>query len=248
MTTNNSNPDRFSVQAILQGFIDAFDVNKGFIKTYRLLATTPGESIRKYLKEDRTLLTKPIRLVLVSTAIVAFLMFQIMPEKSFVGGFEAGYNGQVDEAAKSEMPEAELKKIDEGKMKFEEFLMDTFSNYYNVMMLLFLPFISLFTFLFYKKCGYNFAEHFIFNTYVLSFQNLLYLLTMPILYFSFVTGSALQVIIAFGYFFYACQRFFDMKFWPSFGRSSMAILLAYILYMIAMMIIMTVVAVVFIKG
>ena len=183
MTTNNSNPDRFSIQAILQGFIDAFDVNKGFIKTYRLLATKPGESIRIYLREDRTLLTKPIRLVLASTAIIAFLMFQIMPEQTFVGGFEMGMNIQVDEEAKSEKTEAELKKIDEGKMEYETFIKETFSSYYNVLILLFLPFISLFTFLFYKKYGYNYAEHFIFNTYVMSFQNLLYFLTMPILFF-----------------------------------------------------------------
>ncbi len=224
---NHSKPERFNLKSIFQAILDNFNVNKGFIKTYRLLTTQPGQSIRTFLLGDRKLLTKPFQLLIVSTAIAAFLTINVMPKNEFVRGFEAGVSQTGDIMDTPE--EEKVKKMEKAK-EFNEKFMDSFSRYFNLVILLFIPFIGLSTYWFFKKKKYNYAEHVVFNSYILSYQNLIFIFLVPLIFFVSTNFNWIYLLTAYIYYFYACQRFFEMKFWPSFGRAFGALVVGTLMY------------------
>ena len=230
MDHQQQNQERFNLRTIFQSILDNFNVNKGFIKTYRLLTTQPGQSIRNFLLGDRNLLTKPFQLLVVSTAIVAFFTIKLLPSDEFVRGFEEGYNQTAHELPLSmEEKEKNQEKIKELNAKISDML----NRYFNLLILLSIPFLSLATYWFFKKCGYNYAEHIVFNSYILSYQNLIYLLLMPLTFGISIHFNWLYFLIAYGYFFYVCIRFFELKFWLATGRAFLSLLVGTFMYVLA---------------
>ncbi|MEO1259988.1 MAG: DUF3667 domain-containing protein [Bacteroidota bacterium] len=256
-------PERITLRALINSVIATFDINKGWIKTYRLLTTRPGKTLRTYLLEDRSILTKPFKLLIVSTAVVVFFMFKVVPKDAFIEGFLVGRNGapsteqqdavavdsslltttlqNEDEAENTEKEEVSDQRKQAEHTKEAENFLAIFNQYYNVFMLLSIPFMALATSWFFGRKKYNYAEHIIFNTYVLSYQNFIFLLTLPL----FIWGAnsltwSIYMLCAYGYAFYAAKRFFELSFWKSFWRSTCAFTIGTILYFIVAMIIVAI--------
>ena len=262
-------PERITMRSLIQSVIETFDVNKGWIKTYRLLTTRPGKTMRTYLLEDRSVLTKPFKLLIVSTAAVVFLMFKLIPEGDFVEGFLAGRNAsatslkQDSTAVDTSTINAPMPNEGTGQARPEETKTQNkketdaaeakkffalFNQYYNVFMLLSLPFMALATSWFFGRKKYNYAEQIIFNAYVLSYQNFIMVILLPL----FIWDSnpwtwACYMLCAYIYFFYAAKRFFEVGTWKAFWRSCWSIFLGTLMYMIAAMIIVTIIVFIYIK-
>ena len=64
---------RIDKHYIFQEIGDFFGANKGFLFTVKNLLTNPGNSVRRFLKEDRYRFAKPIAFVIVTSLIYAFI-------------------------------------------------------------------------------------------------------------------------------------------------------------------------------
>lgn len=217
--------------------MENFDINKGIIKTFRLLSSQPGVSIRTFLTGNRDHLTKPFRLLILTTAVTSFLMFQVIPENEFAKGFQQGYNqsAQIDSTAVDFDKTKQLKQQEKVE-KFKEKITEYSSKYYNLTILMAIPFMALGSFWFFRKKGYNYAENVVMNAYLTSYQNLIFLLSFPLIYFYQTLGFISSIVFSYIYYFYAYKRFFEMPFWPSFGRSLLSIIVGTTIYMIFLMI------------
>ena len=235
MEENHNTPERFSLKSVFQAIIDQFNVDKGFIKTYRLLTTQPGKSIRTFLMGDRKLLTKPFQLLIVSTAIAAFFTIQIMPKDNFIKGVK---KGSMDKKEILDNPTEEQVAKMEKLEKLNDQIMEVYGRFFNLFILLMIPFVSLATYWFFKKTGFNYAEHIIFNSYVLSYQNLVFILSIPLIFFVSAHFIWVYILIAYVYYFYACRRFFEMNFLPNFARAFGALVVGTLMYIFVLMIAM----------
>lgn len=95
--------------------------------------------------------------------------------------------------------------------------------------LLFLPFLALLTWLFFKKSGFNYAENLVFNV-MYSAQLLLFFIIIIILFVIFPSRvyilMNLYILIYLVYSFIALQQFFRQRWWLTLIKS-FAILVAY---------------------
>ncbi len=249
MPSNQPTPERFSIKSVLQAIVDTFDVNKGFIKTFRLLTVRPGESIRSFLLGDRALLTKPFQLLIVSTAVVSFLTIQLADRNPFLKGFEEGVKiSKSEQVGQSDEDVEEMARLTEKKDVMLRRVGESFSRYFNLVILLSIPFMALASYWFFKKSGFNYAEHIVFNAYILSYQNLIYLLFAPFIYFVSAHFSWPYLLLAYGYFVYACIRFFQTKTWLGIIKSISAIIIGSFFYFVCFTAITVVVVLVLVNN
>ena len=263
-------PERYTLKSIFRAIIANFDIDKGFIKTFRLLTMQPGKSIRTYLLRDRSLLTKPFKLLIVTSAVAAFLTLQLSDENPLVKGFNEGAGmskkEKTEEINKPIEKNTEVARTEEGqpgqnpkpeeeklkKLKKKEAVMgkigDMFKQYFNLFIILAIPFMALASFWFFKKSGFNYAEHIVFNSYVLSYQNLLYLLLAPLIYLVSMQFNWLYFALSYCFFAYACTRFFETKPGAGIAKSIAAAIVGTLLYMVSFTVIMVVVIVVLITS
>lgn len=179
----------FVVHDIQHGLLH-FD--KGVLYTIKELFTRPGHSIREYIEGKRVKHFKPISLVVLLATLYGLLTLYF--KTSVVGGFEMGNDPKSTEI---------FQKIDEWA-----------SHHYVAYLLMTLPFVTLGSYLAFRKQRYNFIEHFVFAAFLLGQTLVLQLLFFPLTYF--LAGSPfLKVltsflgIIAFGITVWANIQFFN---------------------------------------
>lgn len=133
-------------------------MNKGFLYSIKKILRGPGKTAREFVEGNRVNHYKPILLVFVVAGISAFLTNTfIHPEEILVKYYESkdltGLEASSGIAASSYM-----------------------YKYQSIMMLLFVPFMAFFTWLTFKKWGYNYYEHVIITAYSLVFLQVLSIL------------------------------------------------------------------------
>jgi len=131
-----------------------FHMNKGFLYSAKKILTAPGKTTREFLQGNRVNHYKPILMVFVVAGISAFLTNVFIPH-----------------------PEEIVKKYYENhniKMPFNvSSFYAFFFKYHAFIMLLSVPFIAFFTWLCFKKWGYNYYENIVINSFSLIFFQLL---------------------------------------------------------------------------
>ena len=169
---------RITARQTLVDFLDAFNVERGIVYTIKLLATKPGRLVRYYLTDGRYKIVNAFRLLIITTAISLILL-------NVTNSFEFLYKVQTpngDEEA------AALKSA-----------MDLMKEWYNLYLWLSIPCYALASFLLFRKYEkFNYAEHLVIQSFLISVSNLLIILTLPLsiwigvdmaFVFSFVFGS-----------------------------------------------------------
>ena len=138
--------------------------NKGFFYSIKKILRNPGKEAKEYLEGNRINHYKPILLAMVLTTISTFITFKLLNNIDFQYNIENGAeNG---------------KKIQEFSTKFFEQL----SKYYNLIMLSFIPIISLISKWVFKKSGYNYYEQIIINTFFFNYYTILSIIVSPLSY------------------------------------------------------------------
>lgn len=138
-------------------------MNKGFLYSIKKILRGPGKTAREFVEGNRVNHYKPILLVFVVAGISAFLTNTfIHPEEIMVRYYESkgltGIEASSGIAASSYM-----------------------YKYNAIIMLLTVPFMAFFTWLAFRKWGYNYYEHVIITAYSLVFlQVLTILLVIPL--------------------------------------------------------------------
>lgn len=163
---------KFDLRYIGKKILDAFDLDRGLLRSLFFLLVKPGTVIRDYMQGKRVDLTNPVKLFLILGAIATIMtthwessMHDTPPA---VFGFELyDYQNFYKYAAK----------------------------YFSFFNLAAIPFFSLFSWLLFFRSRYNFVENLVLNLYIGAGQFLILILfkALPVVLFSdafnFIYGS-----------------------------------------------------------
>jgi hypothetical protein len=140
-------------------------VDKGFFYTLRRLFINPGLALREYLAGKRVRHFRPFAFVLIMSTACTLLIRLI----------EKIINWQY-------MEDNPGKMIDSSRLFF--------ARYPAILIFIMIPLLSLVTWLFFRKRGYNYWEHFLVNTYLAAYLNIFFLIIkISLLVKYYLTGS-----------------------------------------------------------
>jgi hypothetical protein len=156
---------RLSFKNLAYEFAEAFNLDKGLVHTFKGLCIRPTETIRGYLDDKRDLVTNPIKyflLIVGTTILIGTQNGYYENNVDFIKGIEQGISMSDSEinTDKASAKKQELVNI----VKSAYF--DYFLPYQNIWTALTIAFSSFFSFLFFRKSGFNYVEHNVINTYI----------------------------------------------------------------------------------
>ncbi|RZJ98895.1 MAG: DUF3667 domain-containing protein [Flavobacterium sp.] len=139
-------------------------MNKGFLYSIKKILRGPGKTAREFVEGNRVNHYKPILLVFVVAGISAFLTNTLIhPEEVMQRYYET---------QGTEVP------------KFMHLLMHIMLKYQAILMLLSVPFMAFFTWIAFRKWGYNYYENIVITAYSLvCLQVLTTLIVTPLQFF-----------------------------------------------------------------
>lgn len=156
---------RLSFKNLAYEFAEAFNLDKGLIHTFKGLCTQPTETIRGYLDDKRDLVTNPIKyflLIVGTTVLIGTQTGYYENNVEFVKGVEQGINISEGDINTDEQLAKKQELIDTVQAAY----FDYFLPYQNIWTALTISFSSFFSFLFFRKSGFNYVEHNAINTYI----------------------------------------------------------------------------------
>lgn len=207
---------RFTVKHILEDAADTFLLNKGILFTWREVLLRPREVVEGFLDTERERYTHPVKYFILAAGIYLFILIQA--DLYDIG--EAVIN----------MPDADEQKAG------VELMQKYFLNYLNAWLGLSIFFFALMTRLFFRKAGFNYAEHLIINTYLLAQITVFYILLSPLASIQTMWGHQLiesVTALVFSCFFYG--RVFRLGVGAAIGKSILVYIVATFIFMFAVM-------------
>lgn len=140
--------------------------NKGFFYSLKSIIKNPGKTTKDYLNGNRVNHYKPLLLVFVLSGISTFISYKILNM------------GEV----MTEFFTENLKNNAESKASWD--YIGKMYNYTTLIIMAFLPFLALSTYISFRKQGHNYYEHVIINSfYYVLFTLCAILIISPILFF-----------------------------------------------------------------
>ena len=180
---------RLQVKNLFQSILQAFNLERGGIYTVKQLIIDPGKMVQEYIGTGRLKYSPPIRLLIVTTTL-AFLSLRY---SAGFGEFEQGFSSTMTNE------------------KVQSFI-DFTSNYWNILLWVYIPIAGFLTWLFNYKGPYNLAENFVFQAYYFCLSNII---IMPVILDRVLEPWLLMLIstVAFVFYYaYAYQSFYN-KTW-----------------------------------
>jgi len=165
---------------------DLFHLERGFFYSIKELITEPGQSIRKFISEDRNRLVKPVTFLIVTSLIYTLINFYFHIDDEYVN-YE-----NIEDSAISVI----LKWILEHH------------GYGNIIMGIFVAF---WTKIFFKKYGYNFFEILILLCFLMGIEMLVCSIFGVIEGVSKVHLAYIASLIGSAYSIWATAQFFENK-------------------------------------
>lgn len=159
--SQNADIHRFTLKHALHDFFHSFThIDRGILFLIKELFTRPGYVSKEYIEGKRKKYFNPFQYLFLAVAAATFLSvnYQLMGPKADVNAIGTGINTFG--------------------LQYNAFIY----KYFNVIQLVSVPVIALFSWLFYRKSGYNYAENLVFNTFLGAQRTLMYILIAPFLY------------------------------------------------------------------
>ncbi len=151
---------RITVREILSDAIfSVVKINRGFLFTARELSLRPGRAIGNYIAGQRVTYYAPHKYLFFIGAVTSFLTSRY---HSFSDQYTAAGS------------------FDEGTHAFLRAFLAYADAYATLINIVTIPVFALFSFLLFRRSGYNYAEHLVLNTYITSQQLLLFILWLPL--------------------------------------------------------------------
>lgn len=218
-------PERITFKAVFNSILQVLNLERGIFYTLWVLTVRPGEAIREYIFEDRTKLTKPFGFLLLTIAIATYITITYMITEEnmaeIYGGVGVG---------------AQNREAQEAVQQF----MGRFMEYYNIGMIMSVPFYALGSWLILKKPKFNLAEHLVINTYLFSYQTVLYILLCIPFYDNFMMTSYGYFTVVIIYSIYAYSKIFSYDAFEGGARGLLVALFSFFTYMIVFVLVMLV--------
>lgn len=229
---------RYNLRNALSSTLDAFNLERGLLHTLLSLIKSPGISTRHYLADGRLRYSSPFKLLLISTTLV-LLIFQSsnlnpwpslkgpenaenvtdLTEAQFEKGFAVGKSLNPDSKAEAQLVSEKFERISK-----------IYNDYFNLVIWLYIPIVSFFSWFFKRKRDLNYAEHIIFNTYYTSVINVFSLILFLSPFVNTMLLFSLYMILSLGYFIYYYHSLFDLTWLRSIGEGIGISLLSVLIY------------------
>jgi len=182
--------ERITFKSLFAFVLSVLNFEKGILFTIKQLIIRPRVVIEEYLKKDRKKLVNPIRFLVFSTALSAFLSIALISSNPEFNGVKINLDNSFDKGvelaetnklkkdslegkklelilSQDDSVKLEDKKIKKEKMReFGMLVQDLSSKNSDKFTFILVFFFSFFTFLFFKKNGYNFTENLVINCYL----------------------------------------------------------------------------------
>ncbi|WKN46134.1 DUF3667 domain-containing protein [Tunicatimonas pelagia] len=213
---------RITLHYLWQEILSTLSWDKGLFFTCKQLLINPGAAIREYIAGERKRYSNPIRFLVFATALASFVVIKL---------------DLIGRALREDI----LASGDERAQQAQQEAIAFVYQYYNIIGFLTVPLLALITHAFFRRRGYNYAEHLTLAAFVTAEYTLLYLLaTFGLYYYPALFNSMVQ-LVWFVYFTWAIVSFFPEKKWKAMGISVMI----NILYFLAIMLVAGVVGIAF---
>ncbi|MCB0568444.1 MAG: DUF3667 domain-containing protein [Phaeodactylibacter sp.] len=203
-------PERITMRRIAEEILAVINLERGLGYTVRELALRPGSCIRTYLLEDRHRMVKPFALLALIVTVATFMSLRFLP-----------LGDGLWPAVEADLREAHISG--NGLILAKWFFNGT-QKYFNIVFVSSLPGLALGTFLLFQEKGYNLAEHLVINTYIFSFQTLIYIMALPLMTMQW--AAILASLAMAGYTLYAFVRVFEQRFWKVLGKGIIAYMIS----------------------
>ena len=211
---------RFKLSNVFYWILDGFSMDHGAFYTIKNLFYRPGEMVRSYLYQGRLDFTPPIRLLLVTTTLV-LIAFKYSSVNQF-----------TIETLKG--PDASLSSS-EGSA----YIMKMLEDYTNVILWLFIPCMALFSWLFNRKSGYNYAENLVLNTYYTVFVNIIFLMFLADKWIDNSILMTIYIILSTFHYMLSLKGMFQVTWIKSFWQTILIFVITLIFYSISITVMMT---------
>lgn len=199
-------------------------INQGFFFTFLELVRRPGQAIREYIEGKRIVHFKPVKFLIWTTAL-NFLVFHMLSLDRDIMNALAEQQGTVQsEGAKA------------FQAKFTQYVFD----HPAIIIFLLIPNIALFSWLYFRKYGYNYAEHFVLNAYLMGEVSLFGLVMNPLSKLAgseqsiFFAKTAVSVLLWVGYVGWGYTGFFQpqRRKWLCWLKAVLAVISGYFMLII----------------
>ncbi len=221
-------PERITMKTIGEGILDIFNVERGLLYTLFALTIKPDQAIITYFYENRNRLIKPFRYLIFTAAIATFITVQYMKRGNFLAemrkGFTMGYSPKDNE---------DLAAVE----NYLKLLNEVYINYFNLLIVLSVPIVAIVTYWFFRK-KFNYAEHLVINSYVISQLSAYYILLTPLLLiYDFLVVSYIYTFLTFVYSIFVYVKIFNESLLRGILKSVAAIITYFGLYYLFIVII-----------
>ncbi|HEU4456964.1 MAG TPA: DUF3667 domain-containing protein [Longimicrobium sp.] len=150
---------RFTMRRMVVDSMGAvLDLDRGLLFTVVQLSRRPGEAIREYVSGRTVRYTGPVKYFLLMATLTTILYLNT----GLTDAMAAGWTGDLKSTGDPALSFSQARVV--------EFL----GKWMNLIMAAGLPFSSVATWLFFRRAGYNLAEHLVFNTFLYAHVCLLF--------------------------------------------------------------------------
>lgn len=207
---------RITMRAIFDDiFSQISNVDHGLIYTFLMLFKKPDQVVLDYLVGKTIKYSSPFKYLIFWTAVSALIYI----------GF--GFYDQQAAVTANFMASNESQKANE----FASLYNDLMKQNFQLVSILYIPFFAIFTRLFFKKSGLNYAEHLVANAYFSAQASIVF---MPILLFNLNLELifSLSTLIMVLYYTYAIRMLFKQSWLAAFFKVVLIYFLSILLFSI----------------
>ena len=154
--------DRLSIRSLISNFLEKFsNLDFSFYNTSKWLLLKPDFVTLGYIQGVRKIISSPMQYALIVLSVYGLFQFlfsdflNLILEYNFLSGFREGFNNY------------ETSNVD----RYEKInnIVNWLQSRNQFFLFTLIPYIALLSYFFYKKKGYNLAEHIVISTYAVSF-------------------------------------------------------------------------------
>ncbi|MEM6842955.1 MAG: DUF3667 domain-containing protein [Bacteroidota bacterium] len=205
--TSETTP-RITIRYLWQEVLSTLSWDKGIFFTIKELLIRPGEAIHKYLAGERKRYSNPIRFLVLVTTIASFITIKLDLFRRLLSENSSPSN--------------------EGDQQFVQDMILFLYQYYNIIMFLSVPLLAVLTYLFFRRWGYNYAEHLTLSAFLSAEYMVLYLFIIVGVYYQPLLFNNIGLVAWFGYIVWALVSLFPGKKWKIIGKGILISILQFL--------------------
>jgi len=151
---------RFTLKNFFNVFLDAFNIEKGFIHTFKMLFFRPGVIINEYIKGKTKKYFNPLKYVILIAGIYSIFVVS-------TNILETSVDTTNEIMSKNSEAINQVQNSEE-TIEFQKNWIEFFKQYINIIPILIIPFLSLVTMWFYRSKKLFYGEFLIVNCYLIA--------------------------------------------------------------------------------